>query len=72
MKRRRTRLPLTRPLGRIASHFTTEGTPKKAYRTEREARSAAQLAWTLEKLELNSYRCDHCHDWHIGRSSRFE
>jgi hypothetical protein len=54
----------------VASHFTREGTPKSAYRTEREAQSATQLAWTLDGTELNSYRCDYCHQWHIGKRFR--
>ncbi|MCU1363166.1 MAG: hypothetical protein JWM55_994 [Acidimicrobiaceae bacterium] len=70
MKSRRRRPTPPRPLGRVASHFTREGTPKNAYRTEREARSAAQLAWTLSGADLNSYRCDYCHQWHVGKRFR--
>ncbi len=70
-RRRRPSLP-TRPLGRVASHFTKEGTPKSAYRTEAEARGAAQLAWTLSRAELNAYRCDYCHQWHVGKRFRDE
>ncbi len=72
MNRRRRTRPLTRPIGRVASHFTREGTPKAAYRTREEAASAAQLAWTLNGAELDTYRCDYCHQWHIGRRSREE
>lgn len=72
MKRRRRATPSTRPVGRIASHFTREGAPKAAYRTRAEAASAAQLAWTLNGAELDTYRCDHCHQWHIGRRFRDE
>lgn len=70
MKRRRRPLPPAKPLGRVTSHFTSEGAPKSSYRTEREARGAAQLAWTLNGAELDSYRCDYCHQWHIGRRFR--
>jgi hypothetical protein len=70
MKRRRRPAVPVRPLGRVSSHFTREGTPKNSYRTEHEARDAAQLAWTLNGAELNSYRCDFCHQWHIGKSFR--
>ena len=70
MNRRRRTRPLTRPIGRVASHFTREGTPKAAYRTREEAASAAQLAWTLNGAELDTYRCDYCHQWHIGKRSR--
>jgi hypothetical protein len=54
----------------VASHFTREGTPKNPYRTEREAQSAAQLAWTLNGADLNAYRCDYCHQWHVGKRFR--
>jgi len=68
MKRRRP--TPSRPVGRVASHFTREGTPKSSYRTQREAASAAQLAWTLNGVELDAYRCDYCHQWHIGKRFR--
>ena len=70
MKQRRRLTPPTRPLGRVASHFTREGRPKTAYRTSPEAASAAQLAWTLSGVDLNTYRCDYCHQWHIGKRFR--
>ena len=70
MKRRRRPPAPTRPLGRVASHFTREGTPKNSYRTQGEAQSAAQLAWTLNGAELNAYRCDYCFQWHIGKNWR--
>jgi hypothetical protein len=54
----------------MTGHFTREGLPKKAYRTQREAASAAQLAWTLHRAELSTYRCDHCHQWHMGNRFR--
>jgi len=54
----------------VASHFTREGTPKTSYRTETEAKSAAQLAWTLSGADLNAYRCDYCHQWHVGKRFR--
>jgi len=70
MKRRRRPAAPTKPLGRVASHFTKEGTPKSSYRTESEAKGAAQLAWTLHGVDLNTYRCDYCFQWHIGKSFR--
>jgi hypothetical protein len=71
MKSRRRR-PAPRPhsTARVSSHFTREGTPKNPYRTEQEAKSAAQLAWTLDRAELNAYRCNMCHQWHIGKNFR--
>ena len=54
----------------MASHVTRDGSPKKAYRTQSEAASAAQLAWTVDHVDLDTYRCDVCHQWHIGRRFR--
>jgi hypothetical protein len=70
MKRRRAAKPVTKPLGRVASHFNRNGLAKNSYRTQSEARSAAQLAWTLSRVDLDSYRCDHCFQWHIGKRFR--
>lgn len=73
MKQRRRRPAMaTRPLGSVAGHFTKEGGAKKSYRTQAEAQSAAQLVWTLNGVDLSSYRCDHCHQWHIGKRFREE
>jgi hypothetical protein len=69
MKRRR-RPPPIKAVGRVASHFTREGVPKNAYRTQSEARSAAQLAWTLNGVDLDTYRCDYCFQWHMGKRWR--
>ena len=69
-QRRRRPEPPSRPLGNVTGHFTKEGSAKKRYRTQAEARSAAQLAWTLSGVDLTSYRCGHCHMWHIGKGSR--
>jgi hypothetical protein len=60
------------PRRALAAHFTREGRPKTPYRTQSEAASAAQLAWTLERAELSTYRCDYCHQWHIGKRFRDE
>jgi hypothetical protein len=69
MKRRR-RTHTAKAVGRVASHFTREGLPKNAYRTQSEAQSAAQLAWTLNGVELDTYRCDYCFQWHMGKRWR--
>jgi len=68
-RRRRPRLE-TRPLGRVASHFTKEGTPKQSYRTQNEAKQAAQVAWTINRVDLQTYRCDYCNQWHMGKAFR--
>lgn len=60
------------PRRALGAHFTREGRPKTSYRTQSEAASAAQLAWTLQRAELNTYRCDYCHQWHIGKRFRDE
>ena len=71
MKQRRRRPAIaTRALGNLAGHFTKEGGAKKHYRTQAEAQSAAQLAWTLNGVDLSAYRCEHCHMWHIGKRFR--
>jgi hypothetical protein len=70
MKRRRRLHAHNNAPGRMASHFTREGTPKNSYRTQAEAKSAAQLAWTLNGTELDTYRCDYCHQWHMGKRFR--
>jgi len=54
----------------LSSHFKRDGTPKNAYRTEAEARASAQVAWTLNRVELDTYRCDYCHQWHTGKRFR--
>jgi hypothetical protein len=69
MKRRR-RTHASKPVGRVASHFTREGLPKNPYRTQSEAQSAAQLAWTLNGVDLDTYRCDYCFQWHMGKRWR--
>jgi hypothetical protein len=56
--------------GGTGSHFTREGTPKNGYRTRAEAQGAAQLAWTFDRVDLDTYRCEYCHQWHIGRRFR--
>ncbi len=70
MKHRRRPVQPDRALGRVASHFTSEGRAKNSYRTEAEARGAAQLAWTLSGVDLNAYRCDYCFQWHVGKRFR--
>jgi hypothetical protein len=70
--RRRRARATTHSSTRVSSHFTREGSPKRSYRTEQEAKSAAQLAWTLNGAELGVYRCEFCHQWHMGNSHRLD
>ena len=73
MKKRSPKRPVRREKSLpVSSHFKRDGTPKRSYRTQQEAAGQAQLAWTLEGVELDTYRCDHCHQWHIGRRFREE
>ncbi len=51
-------------------HFRRDGAPKNRYGTEREARDAAHLRWVLDKVELEVYRCELCHGWHMGKRFR--
>ena len=61
---------MIRQLGFLVDCFNRDGLPKNPYRTESEAKEAAQLAWTLSGADLNSYRCDYCFQWHIGKRFR--
>jgi hypothetical protein len=70
MPRRRPHRASTHSSGPVSSHFKRDGTPKNSYRTQQEARSSAQLAWTLNGVELDTYRCDYCHQWHMGKRFR--
>lgn len=51
----------------LSTHFTKEGRPKTAYRTEAEAKQAAQTSWAINRVDLQTYRCDQCHQWHNGK-----
>ena len=65
-RRRRPRLE-TRPLGSVTMHFKHDGRPKQSYRTQGEAMQAAQATWAINGVELQTYRCDFCHQWHMGK-----
>jgi hypothetical protein len=66
--RRRRARPVERPLGgNVTEHFTREGRAKVAYRTDSEARIAAQASWAINGVDLTTYRCSHCHQWHMGQ-----
>jgi hypothetical protein len=65
-RRRRPRLE-SRPIGPVTSHFKSDGSPKQRYRTETEAKQAAQASWAINGVDLQTYRCDFCHQWHMGK-----
>jgi len=54
----------------MSSHFKKDGSPKVAYRSEREAKESAQVSWTINGADLQTYRCDYCHQWHMGKQFR--
>lgn len=68
--RRRRPKEHVRPLGRVSSHFNGDGAPKSTYRSQAEARAAAQVSWVINGVDLNSYRCDFCNQWHNGKPFR--
>jgi hypothetical protein len=42
------------------------------YPTEAQAQQAAQVSWVINNVDLQTYQCDFCHQWHNGRSARDE
>ena len=52
------------------SHVKADGTPKARYTSEREAADVAQLQWVEHKVELSTYQCQICQDWHLAREDR--
>ena len=70
MKRRRRAKPATKPLGRVASHFTSRRSAEELVPHPGRGESAAQLAWTLSGADLDTYRCDYCFQWHMGKRFR--
>lgn len=67
--KRRVRRPAPPPLP-ASGHFRRDGVPKTRYPTEREAKDAAHLRWVLDKVELDTYRCELCDGWHMGKRFR--
>jgi len=51
----------------MRAHFKADGTPKRRYGTEREARDLAQLQWVEHQVDLDAYRCEMCDGWHLAR-----
>ena len=37
--------------------------------SEAEARLEANRLWIEERIDLNTYQCDFCGAWHMGKSS---
>lgn len=50
----------------IATHYTKEGAPKKAYATRKEAMVRARALANKDGAAMNAYRCRQCHQWHVG------
>ena len=54
----------------LGAHWRADGTPKTAYRSERDAWSVADEQRRQTGVELAVYRCDFCSAWHMGNSAR--
>lgn len=54
------------------SHWRSDGNPKNAYPTQREALAAAEERRTRAGAELSVYRCDFCAAWHLGGANGAE
>jgi hypothetical protein len=52
----------------LGAHWRADGTPKTAYRSEREAWSMADERRRETGVELAVYCCDFCSAWHLGNS----
>ena len=50
----------------LGAHWRADGTPKTAYRSERDAWSMADERRGETGVELAVYRCDFCSAWHMG------
>jgi hypothetical protein len=54
------------------SHWRADGAPKTAYRSQRDALSAADERRQESGVDLNVYRCEICSAWHLGGAERHE
>jgi hypothetical protein len=52
----------------LGAHWRADGTPKTAYRSERDAWSMADERRAETGVELAVYRCDFCSAWHMGNA----
>jgi hypothetical protein len=43
---------------------------KQRYAEESEARQAAYLARLHSRERLSVYRCEFCHEWHLGHAAK--
>jgi hypothetical protein len=50
------------------SHWRADGSPKTAYRTQRDALSVADERRTDAGVDLNVYVCTFCSAWHVGNA----
>ena len=59
----------TTPIVRGAnSHFNSDGSPKKAYRSEKEANDEAQRLHRKDGASMSYYVCAECSHYHVGHS----
>lgn len=68
-KRRRPKRMASTPLNLGGTHWRTDGAPKAGFMSEAEARLEANRLWIEERIDLNTYQCDFCGAWHMGKSS---
>ena len=52
------------------SHFTSDGRPKLALKTRREAKAAAKRARSAHGTGFRIYRCAECPGWHLAGAPR--
>jgi hypothetical protein len=50
------------------SHYKTNGLPKRAFNSMREAQDQARNIENLQGEAMQSYQCGECHLWHVGHA----
>lgn len=68
-RRRRTRPPRTAAVRiPLRAHWRADGLPKTSFTTQEDANRASLRLRLEEGADLHPYRCELCHDWHLGNS----
>jgi hypothetical protein len=52
----------------LGSHWRADGAPKAVFRSQQEARRAANVQELESGVTLDAYECDFCTAWHLGSS----
>jgi hypothetical protein len=50
----------------LGAHWRADGAPKRAYASQAEALSVSDERRRESGADLNVYRCEYCHAWHMG------